>query len=163
MSNQSPKQSIIAIDPGVKGAIAIWYPDRIEAKPLPIIGSKKKELDIATLAQWIAEAQPSLAVVEKAAARPGQGVCSMFSFGKGYGSILGVLAALQIPVELVTPQTWKKVILAGTKRDKDSAIQYCRQRFPTVPLVPSGCKKESDGMSDSLCILDFCLRSRGLI
>ncbi len=67
---------------------------------------------------------------------PGQGVSSTFKFGQGYGSILGIAAALSIPTELVTPQAWKKVVLAGTAKDKDAAVGYCRRAFPNVSLLP---------------------------
>ena len=146
--------NIIAIDPGLKGAIAFSNP--ISARPLPLAG--KKELDLVTLAQWVEAAAPQLAVIEKVGAMPKQGVASTFKFGKGYGGLLGVCAALQIPVELITPQTWKRVVLAGSPKDKDAAIAYCRRVFPTVDLIPNGRRKPSDGMADALCILQYGLR-----
>ena len=87
--------NIVAIDPGLKGAIAFTHP--ITAKPLPLAG---KELDLVAIAQWIEAAAPQLAVIEKVGAMPKQGVASTFKFGKGYGGLLGVCAALQVPVEL---------------------------------------------------------------
>jgi hypothetical protein len=41
----------------------------------------QRELDAATLAAWLREHRPAKAVIEHAAARPGQGVSSMFRYG----------------------------------------------------------------------------------
>ena len=148
-------QSLIAIDPGLKGGIAFQNHQATTAKPLPTAG---KDLDLVTLASWIEAAQPQIAVVEKVGAMPRQGVSSTFKFGSGYGGLLGICAALQIPVELVTPQRWKRVVLAGTTKDKGAAISYCRQAFPDVELVQPGCRKPHDGVADALCLLQFGIR-----
>jgi crossover junction endodeoxyribonuclease RuvC len=159
--------SIIALDPGMNGAIAIApFPVRGEpfptngkiipsVQPFPISG---KTLDLVALAQTIRGANPVLAVIEKVGAMPKQGVASTFKFGQGYGSLLGICAALAIPVELVTPQRWKGSILAGTAKDKDAAIAYCRRAFPEVPLVMPGYRKPHDGVADALCLLQFGMR-----
>lgn len=144
--------TILAIDPGKAGAIAYQSGLGIVAHPLPLAG---KELDLAAIAKEIYVAAPSLIVIEKVGAMPGNGGVSMFTFGKGYGALLGIAAAYAIPVELVTPQAWKAAILAGTAKDKDAAIAYCRRVFPAVPLVPKGCRKPHDGIADALCLLEY--------
>jgi crossover junction endodeoxyribonuclease RuvC len=149
--------NIIAIDPGLSGAIAILYRGDVGARPLPIAG---KTLDLVELATIIQQARPTLAIVEKVHAMPGQGVTSMFTFGTGYGAIQGILATLRIPYELVTPQAWKKAVLAGTAKDKDAAIAYCRRAFPTIPLVLPRCRKAHDGIADALCLLEYGRRLR---
>lgn len=53
--------AIIAIDPGMSGAIAILN-RQFSAQPLPIAG---KELDLGELSRLIQNAHPLLAVVEK--------------------------------------------------------------------------------------------------
>jgi crossover junction endodeoxyribonuclease RuvC len=148
--------NIISFDPGKSGAIAIHRDCITTAQPMPIAG---KELDIPTLATIVRSASPDLAVIEKVHSMPGQGVASTFSFGCGYGQIQGLLAGLGIPFELVTPQAWKRLILAGSAKDKDAAIAYCRRVFPDVPLVPPRCRSPHDGIADALCILQFGLRS----
>ena len=50
---------------------------------------------------------------------PGQGVASSFQFGVGFGSILGVLQTLQIPIEFVTAAVWKRSY--GLGKDKTQA------------------------------------------
>ena len=149
--------NICAVDPGLSGGLAILHGGEVTAKPLPIAG---KDLDLATLAEWLKVSDPGLLVIEKVHSMPGQGVASMFKFGQGYGAILGIASALSIPVELVTPQAWKKVVLAGTAKDKDAAIDYCRRAFPQVSLLPGPrCRKPHDGMADALCLLEYGRRT----
>ena len=48
--------------------------------------------------------------IEKVAAMPGQGVTSMFNFGKGFGVLLGAAAGLGLQTTQVTPQTMDESI-----------------------------------------------------
>jgi crossover junction endodeoxyribonuclease RuvC len=123
---------------------------------MPLAG---KGLDLVAIAAIVKEVSPAWIVIEKVASRPGQGVTSMFTFGMGYGAVLGIAAALSVPVELVTPQRWKGIVLHGTAKDKSSAIAFCRRVFPGVPLVLPRCKVAHDGLADSLCLLEYGRRS----
>jgi len=51
--------------------------------------------------------EPLKAYIEKVHSMPQQGVASTFTFGTHYGFIRGILVALSIPFEEVTPQTWQ--------------------------------------------------------
>jgi hypothetical protein len=87
---------ILGIDPGLSGACAYYFPsapDRVAAEDMPVVAGA---VDCATLAARIAQMAPSLAVVERVASMPKQGVASTFKFGASYGAVLGVLAALKI-------------------------------------------------------------------
>jgi crossover junction endodeoxyribonuclease RuvC len=74
----------------------------------------------------IREVRPQLAVVERVGAMPGQGVTSMFSFGLACGIVHGALGALEVPMELVTPQQWKQEMHVG----RDNARQRASQLLP---------------------------------
>ncbi len=150
--------NIISFDPGQKGEIAIHHQGATTAHPMPLAG---KVLDLASIAAIIREASPDIAVIEKVGSMPGQGVSSTFTFGTGYGQIQGLLAGLGIPFELVTPQAWKGLVLAGTPKNKDAAIAYCRRAFPDVPLVMPRCRTPHDGVADALCLLQYSIRSFG--
>ena len=143
---------VLGIDPGLKGGYALIGPGDVLAEPFPLAG---KSLDLAELAREWRSFELDLAVIERVHAMPKQGVTSMFTFGKTCGQIEGILAALGVPVEFVTPQAWKAAILAGTLKDKDAAVAYCRRVFPSVQLVRKGCRKASDGMADALCLAQF--------
>ena len=144
--------TIAGIDPGKNGAIAFYEDFMVEWRPMPISG---KEIDVSALARMIEVHHPDVAFVEKVHAMPGNGAVSMFSFGKGYGILLGVLGALNIRTELVTPQAWKKLVLAGSAKDKDAAISYCRRAFPDVSLIAPRCRTPHDGAADAICISEF--------
>lgn len=148
--------NLLAVDPGLKGGIAVLSAGIVTATPMPIAG---KNLDLSAIADMVRIARPSWIIIEKVAARPGQGVTSMFNFGLGYGAVQGIAAALSVPVELVTPQRWKAHILHGTSKDKQAAIEFCRRAFPSVPLVQPRCKVPHDGIADALCLLEYGRRA----
>ena len=146
---------IIGIDPGKAGAIAFITPTTTDAMPMPLSG---KEIDGTAIAERLRELLPDLVVIEKAQAMPGQGVTSMFNYGKGFGLILGVCEALGVPYRLITPQAWKKVVLAGTAKDKHAAINFVRRAYPSVNLTPGRKTKPHDGMADAVCIAEYGAR-----
>lgn len=95
--------------------------------------------------------------LEKVGAMPGQGVTSMFSFGKSAGFIEGVLAANKIPYQLVPPQTWKKSFSLNS--NKQTSIEVCQRLFPDVSLYRTErCKKPHDGMAEALLMAEYARR-----
>lgn len=98
--------------------------------------------------------QKAVAVVEKVGAMHGQGVTSMFNFGKSAGFIEGVLRAYNIPFQLVPPKTWKKEFSLGS--DKAQSIEVCKRLFPKVNLLRTDkCRKEHDGMAEALLMAEY--------
>lgn len=149
--------NIAGIDPGHKGAIALQVDGSTIVRAMPMTGGA---LDLPEIARVLGEPCLAMAIIEKAQAMPKQGVTSMFTYGVGFGALLGILAALGVRVELVPPGTWKKSVLAGTDRDKDAAIAYCRRAFPSISLLETPrCTKPHDGMADALCILEYGRRT----
>lgn len=99
-----------------------------------------------------------VAAVEKVGAMPHQGVSSMFRFGTSYGFIQGVLAACGIPYQLVPPINWKREF-SIVQKGKTGSVDVCKRLFPDVSLFPTErCRKESDGMSDALCLAEYARR-----
>jgi crossover junction endodeoxyribonuclease RuvC len=97
--------------------------------------------------------------LERVSARPGQGVTSMFTFGKGYGYVQGIAKGWGIPVRLVSPVVWKRVVLSKDyAHDKDGAVAFCQHTYPDVSLIPEGCRVPHDGICDALCIATYGLR-----
>lgn len=125
---------VLGIDPGYGGALALLDGDNLLIHDMPThhllrSGRAKQEIDLAELARLIDAAAPIFhAVVEQVGPMPGQGISSIFAFGKGYGMILGILAANFVPVTLVTPQRWKKALQVPTA--KDGARARASQLFP---------------------------------
>lgn len=94
-------------------------------------------------------------IIEKVHAHPGQGVVSMFSFGRAFQVCLDAAAIAGVPSRLVTPPAWKAMVLKGTDHSKDAAIGFCRRLFPSVPLILPRCRTPHDGMADALCLAYF--------
>ena len=161
-TNVWQNEIFVGIDPGQKGGLAMIGQDLVRCTPMPLAG---KAIDWAAVADWIARdgstlfMPPLLAVVEKVGAMPGQGVASTFKFGMNAGGIHGVLAAMHVPMRLVTPPAWKREVLAGTKKDKAAAIAFCRQRWPEISLLATErSRKPHDGMADALCLAEYARR-----
>jgi crossover junction endodeoxyribonuclease RuvC len=160
--------TIIGIDPGKHGGIAIVNDDFVRVIPIPLAGD---DVDLAGIHTWLCEYVPFsrkhntvIAYIEKVGAMPKQGVTSMFSFGFTTGALHGIVAAMMIPRFMVTPQAWKKEILVGTAKDKNSAIEYCRRVYPNVSLMATDRSKTChDGMADALCIACFGVLQHGNI
>jgi crossover junction endodeoxyribonuclease RuvC len=119
---------ILAIDPGLTGGVALYFPaqDAITAEDMPVVGG---DVDVATLSARIAQMKPDLAIVELVASRPGQGVASVFRFGVGFGMVRGVVAASGVPMHLVTPAKWKRHF--GLDSDKEKARALALRLWPT--------------------------------
>ena len=149
----------IGIDPGKSGGIAIISEIGVEAiTPMIIAG---KDVDVAATAEWLdyhLGDMHAVCYIEKVSAMPKQGVTSMFKFGFSTGVMHGIITTLGIPMQLVTPQAWKKKILSGTKKDKDAAIDYCRRLYPDISLLATErSRKPHSGMADALCIARYGL------
>ena len=76
---------------------------------------------------------------------PGQGVSSMFQFGRGVGMYEGVLAALQVPITYVTPQAWQKAVSA--REGKDAGRARAAELFPAYAQMFA--RKKDDGRADA--------------
>lgn len=162
----------MGIDPGITGAVSLFIDkDTIKIFDTPTVEirvgkSVKNEYvpeamaDILRIApRTEQESQGRLKThvyIEKVGAMPGQGVTSMFNFGKGFGIWLGILAALKIPHTLITPQSWKKEMLHGMSKDKDVARLRACQLFPNLSEQLK--RKKDIGRADALLIGEFCRR-----
>ena len=116
-------------------------------------------MEMASLMQF--KEHGIVAAVEKVGAMPGQGVTSMFNFGKSAGYIEGVLSALGIPCQLVPPAKWKKEFsLIG--KDKQASIMACHRLFPELDLKRTErCRTDSDGKAEATLLAEYARRHFG--
>lgn len=101
----------LGIDPGINGGWAILdeIGHLVAAGDLPVIGlGTKKMVSAALFGGIVRQYAPQYAVIEQVGSRPGQGVSSMFRFGKACGILEGVIASCGIQVMFVSPLVWKK-------------------------------------------------------
>lgn len=139
----------IGIDPGKNGGIAVLAREIGGVLAEAYVYSDDKLIEVIKSHEGKARA-----CVEKVAARPNQGVVSMFSFGESYGAIKGILQALGVPYTTVTPQRWKKTLQVS--KDKSTSIVKAKELYPGVNLLPnSRCRKDHDGMAEALLIATY--------
>jgi crossover junction endodeoxyribonuclease RuvC len=119
----------LGIDVGATGAVAALGPDGglLAVDDMPYA-------DGAVLAPVLAELVlahgTAVAWVERAQSMPGMGVSGAFRYGTGYGCILGVLGALEIPTTTVPPNVWKRA--AGLGRDKSASRRRACELWPAA-------------------------------
>jgi hypothetical protein len=122
---------LLAIDPGLTGAVAIYFPDapeRVSIHDMPVAGG---EVDPAALARRIRQFGPQIAVVERVGPMPRDGVRQAFGFGAAYAAARTVITILEVPMHLVTPQIWKKHWrLPGGAQGKEAARALALRLFP---------------------------------
>lgn len=148
----------VGIDPGKSGGMAyiLDIGDETYEKVLPY--SDENLLLFATeIREHIKAGNQVATCLEKVGAMPGQGVTSMFTFGRGYGFIEGVLQANGIPYQVITPQKWKKEFLLNS--DKQKSIAVCKQLFPRISLLRTErCTTCHDGMAEALLMAVYAKR-----
>lgn len=143
---------ILAIDPGASGALAFFNPAAgiLDIVDMPTVevkrGNKdKREISPAMLATEIARHQVDLVVLERVGAMPGQGVSSTYQFGRGVGMVEGVVSALRLPMQYVTPQRWQKDL--NVRGGKDGNRQRAAELFPAYAHLFE--RKKDDGRADA--------------
>jgi len=91
----------LGIDPGLSGAVALFGDGVVDVRR-----DFKKLSDITDAIMAFAPFADR-AALEFVSAMPGQGVTSMFAFGKATGVAVSALVAAKLPYIEVTPQRWQ--------------------------------------------------------
>ena len=122
----------IGIDPGLHGAIAWMDSTRagvfVHDCPLDDQG----DYDFRAMALLLTVAtmdDRGVVTMEKVHALPSDGKCSAFTFGGGYYAWRALSAAAGMTPALISPQTWKRTMLAGVPNDKAAEAKALKQRF----------------------------------
>ena len=130
----------IGIDPGLDGAVAIWQPGTfglivLDLPTVEVTRNEKKKRELATRSFFLqlqSVIDPNMTettvMIEQVGAMPGQGVSSVFSFGRTYGAIEGVVASLGLSMRRVPPQVWTKKM--KVRDGKDGARAMAMELFP---------------------------------
>ena len=153
---------IIAIDPGISGALCFFEEGKIiDIVEMPNMAAGKKNKRQVNGAQIYNEISLRIknfqkedikVVIEQVSAMPGQGVTSMFNFGQSFGVLKGVCSAMQLPMYFVRPAKWKKYFnLINSKKDasRTKAIEI----FPYISAQLS--KKKDSNKADAILLASF--------
>jgi len=126
----------IGIDPGLSGAIAIISTESLKIFDMPTMtvernGKAKRQVSAAELSEmlYLYSGRDCHVYCERVGAVTGQGVTSVFSFGRSFGMIEGILAAFKMPVTFVPPATWVKAV--GRGQGKDASRARAMELFPS--------------------------------
>jgi crossover junction endodeoxyribonuclease RuvC len=160
MRSENMDNRVLGIDPGLTGAIAVVGEEMCWAVvDLPVserTSGKGKQVNAALFADMVEELMPRYgprhAYLEQVGARPGQGVTSMFTFGRSLGVIEGVLGALQFKVYYVTPARWKRHH-GLVHKDKDACRTMAMQRYPEARELLQ--RKKDVGRADAIMIAAY--------
>lgn len=94
----------IGIDPGLTGGMVSLDSTACIAGSVSFDG--KNPLVVAK--DFILNFDKTIIFIEDVHAMPGNGVVSMFNFGRGFGSLVGLIYGMGRTASLVSPQTWQK-------------------------------------------------------
>jgi hypothetical protein len=128
-------KTVVGIDPGLSGAVAILSGAALTVHRCPIFDMKaargqKREIDWTSLARIFMPLDPARTRVflERAQTMPGMGGSGCFNYGTGYGIYIGILASYLLQFERVSPRAWKTHFKIGS--DKEEARRKATMIFP---------------------------------
>lgn len=158
--------TIIAIDPGKSGGIALSGPNRMEKTLLPgsTITTESMPDNTGGLVRALSNAYQNrigqaVAYVENVPKFCGPKLPGsvIFPMAENFGAVQGILAALGIRTILVRPQDWQAGLGIGTRsKSKDKADwkrklkAEAQRRFPQLNVTLA--------TADALLILDYAIR-----
>lgn len=173
----------VGIDPGLEGALAVLEDGELEFHDTSVYtNGTKRHIDAAKCAALLRDIKDGcqfsqeeskirqdtgklpvsfkrlMVTIERVGAMPKQGVTSVFTFGYGFGVWIGILAALEIPYQLVTPQSWKKLLMPGEPKEKDASRVVARRLWPSQTEEALSRKKDH-GRADAALLAEYGRRT----
>ena len=152
-----PMARTLAVDPGVKGAYVMLGNGHPHVYTMPVRSGEVNYQQV--YADWKALA-PELIVIENPVWMPKMSRASAGNFGLHIGTMRGMAFAMGCEfgtrLMYVAPQTWKKIVLVGTAKDKSAAIEWVTRAYPDINLNVKN--KPHDGIADATCIAEYGLR-----
>lgn len=127
---------MLGIDPGHKGSLVLINERGVvlARHRMPTFkytlksGKNKTAVDAVKLTAIIKAMGPDAAWIENVHSKPTDGHVGAFTFGKGFGTLIGVLAALGVPTRFIEPATWKAAMKVTA--DKGTSTRRAKQLFP---------------------------------
>ena len=143
------RRALLAIDPGVTGAYAVFDAASAQLEHLAdlriIRDMSTGWIDAGHMTSSLFEVlngRPTTAIIERVHAMPESlsGSRTNFSQGMTFGSLLAILQIMNCRIEMVSPHSWKAAVgLKGArklsaKEKKDLALDKARLLFPDADL-----------------------------
>lgn len=142
-----PRRTIIGIDPGASGGIAVLYGSgSIDVQKMPVTERdlwdllvERKRLADPEVLVVLEQVQPGGLSREKAEGENGvmhrMGAKSAFTFGRGIGRLEMAVIAAALRVERVRPAVWQKALGCMTKGDKNVSKRRAQELWPTLKIT----------------------------
>lgn len=131
---------IVAIDPGVNGAIASFEYD-LAMRPImiDIVNFCRDDLKEQVLKIKNCASIADEIYLENVHSMPGQGVKSTFTFGVQKGLVLGVVLSMEKDLYVVDPLKWKKIYVKKIKNYQD--LSKNQKKLAVNEIVRKAVKK----------------------
>ena len=156
----------VGIDPGVTGAVAVFYPSSPpRVFDLPTVEVKqRRRIDLQCgslglpgwLCREIGAYEGLLVGLEEIRAIPTFGSHSSFALGQVFGQLEATLSAAGLPYELVPPKVWQAGLFRGKAKDPGSILLAARQKWPG--LAEQLKRKKDHNRADALWIAEYLRR-----
>lgn len=149
---------ILAVDPGVKGAIAATHLGHVFTCNFTTPADM-----VHQIAEWrsmfsslAGEEVEAVVYLESVHSSPSAGPKQSFTFGQNFGEWRGIFSALQLPVHMVQPQEWQRMI-PGRSGKKDAELKrvlktHAQMLYPHLKVTLTN--------ADALLIMDYAVRTR---
>lgn len=156
---------VLGIDPGKNGGLVVLSKKHgiMSLNVMPLVG---REINTQELSEIIKKARfdfkADCAVIEQVHSMPGQGLVSTFSFGKGFGLLIGQITMLGMPLYFVRPQQWQKGFhdKTNSKTPKDRSLDAAKLLWPSEDFLPTSRHKVAhDGLVDAALIAQWGIDS----
>lgn len=130
---------ILAVDPGIHGALAVYLDGKIGVEDMPTYkakaGARKTDrlfIDEPALVRIVTGAGLAgyTLVIESVGGIPGQSAPSAFNFGHGVGVVIGAALATGMRIERVASSTWKSALRVPA--DKRAARARASELIPDL-------------------------------
>ncbi len=143
--------TIVGIDPGKDGGIAIFSGGDVEAVKMP-----ETERDLFDLIEGQTHNRRVVVFLEKVSSSPQMGVVSAFKFGRTLGLIHMACVASGARLEWVTPQKWQKefgLIVKGRGLGQSDTEKKNRNKARAQELFPR--LKITHAIADAILIAEY--------
>ena len=156
---------VLGVDPGLSGALCLLrISDRqISLFDMPVTDGRVDPAKLAGIVEMCKMQGSIVAAVENVSSMPRQ--AGAFNFGRSAGVVHGVLGAMGVPMELVSPNVWKGAMglrkLAGETQDANKT----RARELASKLWPSNAAEfkrvKDDGRAEAALLARQYVNSKG--
>lgn len=155
---------LMAVDPGITGAVAFYFPDRAERIAVEDMPAVNGVVNVRELRRAIQSYAPVYAVVEKVNAMPSipgkdgrrrsMGASSAFNFGGAFHAALATIQCCEVPLHLIEPKTWR-----GHFRIRGGDVGKEQGRALAIRLFPHSAdrfaRKKDHGRADAALLAKF--------